>query len=63
MMAIADAKKCSIFVLFLDLVKAFDRVLREMVMGWDSTLDADKVAKLKSLGASNRADEWIHQFI
>ena len=26
-------------------------------------LDADKAAKLKSLGASNRAAEWIHQFI
>ena len=53
----------SIVVLFLDLVKAFDRVIRELVYGWGPTPPVDKVAFLKTRGVSERAAAWIIDYL
>ena len=46
----AAAFKLSIFILFADLVKAFDKVLRELVFGFPQGLETSRVAYLESLG-------------
>ena len=46
---IASALQWSIFVLFLDLVKAFDRVVRELLLGWPSSAGLTKSTRLAYL--------------
>lgn len=57
------AKLC-VFILFLDLVKAFDRVVRELVLGWPShVLPSDRLQYLIGLGVPPAAAEHIKTFI
>eukprot|EP00973_Karenia_brevis_P015981 2184649-Karenia_brevis.AAC.1 len=44
--AAASMMSLSIFVLFLDLVKAFDRVVRQLVVGWGNSPTHDRKAYL-----------------
>ena len=53
MMDMAAVCCLSIAVLFIDLVKAFDRVLREIVIGWAQTGAEDGVRYLIDLGFSS----------
>ena len=53
----------SIVVLFLDLVKAFDRVIRELVFGWGPHPPVDKTGFLKARGVSDRASAWIIDYL
>ena len=56
-------KGCSIAVLFVDLVKAFDKVIREIVFGWGPSPPADKKTALRALGVSEAAANWILQYL
>ena len=58
----AAAAKLCIFILFIDLVKAFDRVIREITLGWPAGA-TDPRAYLKSLGLSDDQAEWIATFV
>ena len=51
-----------IFVLFIDLVKSFDRVIREITLGWPAEA-TDSRAYLLSLGLSDDQAEWIATFV
>jgi lactam utilization protein B len=53
----------SIFVLFVDLVKAFDKVVREVVVGWGERPEHEHLEYLISLGVDAKAAEWIIQYI
>ena len=52
----------SYFILFVDLVKAFDRVVRELVMGWPSGV-TDPREYLLSLGLTNEQADWIAEYV
>ena len=43
----------TVAILFADLVKAFDRVIREFAVGWPHVPRVDKLALLKSVGLSD----------
>ena len=49
----------SIFVLFVDLVKAFDKIIRQVVYGWGDCRPGDPAAYLISLGVAPSAAKWI----
>ena len=55
----------SVFVLFLDLEKAFDKVIREIVMGWPQSEDGSFASEsqqreyLRSIGVAERAADHI----
>ena len=53
----------SFFILFLDLVKAFDRIIRELVFGWPPDVPEDRVQYLVELGVLPHAAEHIAEFI
>ena len=60
--AYAASVGLSIFVLFLDLVKAFDLVLRELVFGFPPHVDEDnasKLAYLAGIGIEREDAQWI----
>ena len=59
----AKIMSLSIFVLFLDLEKAFDRVIREIVFGWPQNLEASHMDYLLSLGLPEDAAGWICSYI
>ena len=61
-MAYCAAQRKSCFVWFVDLVKAFDRAIREIVMGWPSGVD-DPSQYLASLGLSSEQAEWIAAWV
>ena len=50
-------------VLFLDLVKAFDRVIRELVFGRGSQPPTDIAAFLRAHGVFERAAPWIIDYL
>jgi DNA-directed RNA polymerase subunit RPC12/RpoP len=52
----------SYFILFVDLVKAFDRVVRELVMGWPAHV-SDPSEYLRSLGLTLEQAEWIAAYV
>ena len=52
-----------VFVLFLDLVKAFDRIIREMVLGWPTGFVGDGFKYLLELGVNEEAAKWIAEFV
>lgn len=56
------AKATSHFVLFIDLVKAFDRIIREIVLGWPGDVD-DPSAYLASLGLDAEQREWLAGYV
>ena len=51
----AKTMSWSIFILFLDLVMAFDRVVRQLVVGWGEVHEGERLSYLKSLGVSEAA--------
>ena len=51
------------FVLFLDLVKAYDRVVRELVLGWPKNMKCAGVEYLRTLGVGETATQWIADFV
>ena len=53
----------SIFILFLDLEKAYDRIIRELVIGWPQDVRAGGRAYLESLGLHPDTVEWILGYI
>jgi hypothetical protein len=59
----AAAKKQSVFVLFLDLVKAFDKIIREIVVGWPQHCGPDRVAYLTTIGIPEEIAQWIYDFV
>ena len=55
----------SIFIIFLDLEKAFDKVLRELVLGYPQHLPPTDDARreyLASIGLSGSVADWIHLY-
>lgn len=54
--------KMSFFVLFVDLVKAFDRIIREIVLGWPPAV-TDPRDYLRSLGMTESQVEWMCGFV
>ena len=60
--AYAAASRLCLFVLFIDLVKAFDRVIREITLGWPAEA-TDPRAYLQSLGLSDDQAAWIATFV
>eukprot|EP00973_Karenia_brevis_P075162 10441243-Karenia_brevis.AAC.1 len=63
MLAYAAATRASIFVLFLDLIKAFDRVVREVVMGMPEESHGQPVDYLCSIGIKRESALWIAQYL
>eukprot|EP00973_Karenia_brevis_P030638 4224824-Karenia_brevis.AAC.1 len=61
-MIYAAAMSMSVFALFLDLVKAFDRVVRELVLGWPPGCD-DHLQHLLDLGLDLEAATFIYEYI
>ena len=61
--AVAHLLKLSLFVLFVDLTKAFDRVIRQLVHGWGLIKSSCRHAYLLQLGVSSMAAEWIIEYI
>jgi hypothetical protein len=61
-LAYATIAKLSIFILFIDLVKAFDRIIREITLGWPAGVN-DARTYLRSLGLSAAQAEWIAAFV
>ncbi|CAK0891691.1 unnamed protein product [Prorocentrum cordatum] len=59
----ATASKKSIFVLFLDLVKAFDKAIREIVFGFGPMPPEDPAAAFEALGVSRPAAAWIASYL
>eukprot|EP00973_Karenia_brevis_P000916 126221-Karenia_brevis.AAC.1 len=53
----------SCFLLFLDLVKAFDKIVRELVFGWPADLTGNHEAYLESIGVDRQAATWIAEYI
>ena len=54
------------FVLFLDLAKAFDTVLRELVFGWPTHVGpsrSERVEHLRKCGADSDIAEWICDYV
>ena len=48
-------------VFFIDLVKAFDKIIRQLVMGAEPP--SDPVAELKKLGVAERSAQWLAKYI
>ena len=59
----ARVSTISTFVLFVDLVKAFDRIIRQLVFGWGPVRPVDAVAQLCQLGVAEDAAKWMVQYI
>eukprot|EP00973_Karenia_brevis_P050951 7074997-Karenia_brevis.AAC.1 len=52
-----------IFILFVDLSKAFDRVVRELVMGIPPSCKTSLLDYLASVGVPRKAAEWIDAYL
>eukprot|EP00959_Pyramimonas_sp_CCMP1952_P061809 1291714-Pyramimonas_sp.AAC.1 len=59
---IGQSRALSIFVLFIDLTKAFDTIVREIAFGFSEKAARDPIQHLKSLGLTGKQAEWIHVF-
>eukprot|EP00973_Karenia_brevis_P085828 11905929-Karenia_brevis.AAC.1 len=59
----ANMAKLSFFVLFLDLIKAFDRIVRELVFGWPPDVPSDHAQYLTDLGIPPKAAEYIAEYV
>ena len=63
MAAIAKMMEWSIFILFFDFAKAFDRIIQEIVVGWPMLLESEKTQHLIALGVSAKSAEWMTSYI
>eukprot|EP00959_Pyramimonas_sp_CCMP1952_P312009 6529740-Pyramimonas_sp.AAC.1 len=55
--------KLSIFVLYVDLTKAFDRVVRQLMYGWGDMPSSSHRSHLLSLGVSEPAADWMLEYL
>ena len=53
----------SIGICFVDLVKAFDRVLRKLVMGWPRLMTSHPIEYLRKVGVGSDDATWIVNWI
>ena len=53
----------SIGICFVDLVKAFDRMLRELVMGWPRSMTSHPIEYLREVGVGSDDAIWIVNWI
>ena len=53
----------SIFVLYVDLAKAFDRVVREIIMGVPRSCNLPLCDYLESIGVDKDAARWISEYL
>ena len=53
----------SIGICFVDFVKAFDRVLRELVMGWPRSMTSHPIEYLRKVGVGSDDAIWIVNWI
>ena len=53
----------SVFVLFLDLEKAYDKVVREIVFGWPQNMEGDPMEYLVGLGLCPQTAQWIYNYV
>ena len=60
--AVCNACAMSYFVLFVDLVKAFDRIVRELVFGWPAYA-SDPREYLRGIGLNPEQVEWIAEYV
>eukprot|EP00973_Karenia_brevis_P073166 10164253-Karenia_brevis.AAC.1 len=60
---VAAALKLNIFILYVDLVKAFDRILRELLFGWPCNMEGSPMHHLMSLGLSREDAQWLVEYI
>jgi len=61
--AAAKLKSWCFFALFIDLVKAFDRIIRQIVFGWGELAEERRIPFLRSLNVSEKAAKWIKDYI
>ena len=61
--AIAKMMEWSIFILFIDLTKAFDRIIREIIVGWPMLLESENPQHLIALGVNAKSAEWMASYI
>lgn len=61
--SIAQMLRMSIFTLYVDLTKAYDSVIRQIVMGWRETPDEQQIPLLTSFGVSGHAAQWMYRYI
>ena len=50
-------------ICFVDLVKAFDRVLRELVMGWPRLMTSHPIEYLRKVGVGREDAIWLFNWI
>ena len=64
-MRLNHAAECglSVFVLFVDLVKAFDKAVREVVLGFTPKAACDPVAYFTRIGVSSCAATWLTKYV
>jgi hypothetical protein len=60
---IAKLKNWSVFVLFLNLIKAYDRVVWDLVLGWPRNMTCSGAEYLRTLGIGETAAQWIADFV
>ncbi|CAK0869748.1 unnamed protein product [Prorocentrum cordatum] len=65
LIALAEKNGWSIFVLFIDLVKAFDRVVRESVLGYPDEFqsDSERLDHLRALGLTEAVAQHIFKYL
>ena len=59
----AEQASMSIVILFVDLTKAFDRIIRQILHGWGDLPADQRRHHLRGLGVSPRAIDWIAEYI
>ena len=50
-------------ICFVDLVKAFDRVLRELMMGWPRSMTSHPIDYLRKVGVGKEDAIWLVDWI
>ena len=59
MISYAAVARLSVFVHYVDLVKAFDRLVREIVLGWPADFKGDRLQYLLDHGVSEVSSRFI----
>ncbi|CAK0895894.1 unnamed protein product [Prorocentrum cordatum] len=60
---VAAPQMWSIFVLFVDLTKAVDFIIRQLLHGWGRVPADQRLPRVRDLGVAPQAAEWITQCI
>ena len=60
---VARLRNWSIFIMFIDLTKAFDRIVRELAIGLTLEAAKDPVNHFFRLGLSATQSSWMAQFV